>query len=266
MGYIYRIVNKINGKQYIGQSEQDDINDRWRGHIYCINNDKGCPLLTDAFRKHGLDNFRFEVIVICFDEDRYRFEKEYIKLYNTMAPNGYNLTEGGEPGGNFKGKTHTEEVRNILREKATAWNNNPENKSRLGQLVRIGLLNSEKWKKAKEEGRIGTHDYNKQPKSKEVKEKISESLKKFFSNKDNLAKCKTKKPRNGRPVYQCTLENTIIKQFINAAEAARQVQLNRKSIQANLAGRSNTAGGYIWKYADLEFAQKELKDNSLSSN
>ena len=32
---------------------------------------------------------------ICFDEDCNRYEEEYIKKFNTIVPNGYNLQSGG---------------------------------------------------------------------------------------------------------------------------------------------------------------------------
>jgi group I intron endonuclease len=255
MGYIYKITNLINKKNYIGQTIQNDPYKRWSDHKSSIKYNKGCPLLSKAISKYGVENFKFEILIICFDEDVYTYEKDYIKKYKSFGPNGYNATEGGEPGGNFKGKTHTDEVKNILRKKATEWNNNPVNKLKISKLVCIGLENSDKWKKAKEEGRVGTHPYNKQPKSEEVRQKISETLKEFFVIDTNRIKLKNKKPRNGRQIYQCSLDNAIIKEFINAAEAARQIGLNRKTIQACLAGRNKTAGGYIWKYAN-----KELKD------
>lgn len=32
MGYIYLVINNINNKKYIGQSQCLDINDRWNAH------------------------------------------------------------------------------------------------------------------------------------------------------------------------------------------------------------------------------------------
>jgi hypothetical protein len=36
-------------------------------------------------KKYGIENFTFEILIICFDEERYKFEMEYIKKYNSMA-------------------------------------------------------------------------------------------------------------------------------------------------------------------------------------
>jgi group I intron endonuclease len=97
MGYVYLVKNKINGKMYVGQSKCDDINKRWKQHKLCSKRYIGTYLLN-AYKKHGIENFIFKIICICFDEDCDIYEKEYIKKYNTIAPNGYNLTPGGHCG------------------------------------------------------------------------------------------------------------------------------------------------------------------------
>ncbi len=45
--------------------------------------------------------------------EKYKYEIEYIKKYNTMVTNGYNLTPGGE-GGGFYGKKHSQETINKI--------------------------------------------------------------------------------------------------------------------------------------------------------
>ena len=105
MGYIYLITNNINGKKYIGQTTQY-YKERWNKHINSIKTKEGCPLLKKAFIKYGIDNFSFKILIICFDEDRIIYEKEYIQKYNTVTPNGYNMNEGG-----IGGHKHNEESR-----------------------------------------------------------------------------------------------------------------------------------------------------------
>lgn len=85
---IYLITNKVNGKKYVGCSI--DITKRWKSHI---NND--CVGLGKAITKYGSDNFTFEILLqcpqICFDY----WECHFIAEHNSIAPNGYNLTGGG---------------------------------------------------------------------------------------------------------------------------------------------------------------------------
>lgn len=57
--YIYKITNLINGKSYIGQT--NDYKRRFREHRE-KNYEKSDKLLYKAFDKYGIENFSFEVI------------------------------------------------------------------------------------------------------------------------------------------------------------------------------------------------------------
>ena len=86
---IYKITNLKNQKIYIGQSKHPI--QRFAEHKY--NNSDS--LIHRAIVKHGIENFSFEIIeedIKNYDER----EKYWIKYYDCIAPNGYNLTEGGE--------------------------------------------------------------------------------------------------------------------------------------------------------------------------
>jgi group I intron endonuclease len=186
MGYIYKITNTVNNKCYIGVTTATNPNERWRNHKSAIRANIGCPFLQTAFKKHGEDAFKFEVLIICFDEDVFKFENDYIVKYNSMIPNGYNAAEGGIRRPTFLGKTHTDETKKIMSEKSKEHNANQEVRDRARQNAiqfnathNIGELmkKSEKWKKALAEGRIGAHS-----KTEEGKKKISEGLKEYYKN------------------------------------------------------------------------------------
>lgn len=93
---IYKITNTINGKSYIGQST--DIHRRWRNEIADSNNSNShsynYPLMK-AFRKYGVDNFKFEVIEECKNEELNQKEVYWIDYFNTFFY-GYNQTIGGD--------------------------------------------------------------------------------------------------------------------------------------------------------------------------
>jgi group I intron endonuclease len=91
MGYIYKITNTITGKCYIGQTREETPEKRWKAHRTSIKSGRGCIALINSFRKHGLNNFKFEVLIICFDNTILEMEKYYIKKYNSLTPNGYNI-------------------------------------------------------------------------------------------------------------------------------------------------------------------------------
>ena len=58
---IYLITNKINGKQYVGQS--GNINRRFLEHSY-KGKESRIPLDV-AIKKYGKDNFKFEILEEC---------------------------------------------------------------------------------------------------------------------------------------------------------------------------------------------------------
>ena len=101
MGYIYYIKNLIDNKYYIGQTI-NELSERWKNHKKKYSN---CRYLKNAFIKYGFKNFEFKLICICFDEDLDKFEIDYIKHYNSLVPNGYNLKQGGLGGGKHNQET-----------------------------------------------------------------------------------------------------------------------------------------------------------------
>lgn len=105
-GEIYKITNKTTNKLYIGQAKkytgQFDkpwgTEGRWKSHIYEANSGNDhCALLNNVIRKYGPDDFIIEKICDCDSESELNEkEKHYINIYNSLSPNGYNLTSGGD--------------------------------------------------------------------------------------------------------------------------------------------------------------------------
>ena len=94
---IYKIVNKINNKVYIGQSI--NINKRIKEHFWKAQCEKDVSynsVLHSAIRKYGKENFEWEIIEECDIEEIDEKEKYYIQFYNSLAPKGYNILEGGQ--------------------------------------------------------------------------------------------------------------------------------------------------------------------------
>ncbi len=93
MAYIYQIINDINGKIYVGKTE-DSIEKRWLRHQqdskrpHCKNRP-----LYQAMNKYGIENFHIELI----EETDSPNEREIYWIENLRSyKNGYNATLGGD--------------------------------------------------------------------------------------------------------------------------------------------------------------------------
>ena len=94
---IYKIVNRINGKIYVGQSI--DIIERWKQHGYKAfnNKEKGyTSAIHAAFRKYGIENFELEVLEECQVSELDERERYWIQELGCLVPNGYNILIGGQ--------------------------------------------------------------------------------------------------------------------------------------------------------------------------
>ena len=273
MGFIYRIKNKINNKSYIGQTTKDDPNIRWIGHKRAIKSGAGCPLLREAFQKYGVENFEFGILIVCFDKDLNRYEKEYIKKYNTFGENGYNASAGGEPGGTFRGHTHTKENRELFSRISTDYNSRPEEREyrrnlmikrfsdpeerrKNGELIRIAKAQ----KKADGTGYIRTKEHT---------EKIRQALIKRYNNRTTshnidkrvaidwtedrrLKHSEVLSKANGKPVAQYSTGGVLIETFPTITAAYKKTGIKISTISAHLTRQFKTSGGYIWKYVNKE--------------
>ena len=87
-GRIYLVTNKLNGKQYVGQTVTKHSR---HGHGHAI---------RDAYKKYGHNMFLYEYLTEgdLTDKQLDCFEKFWIEVFDCLAPNGYNLESGGRWG------------------------------------------------------------------------------------------------------------------------------------------------------------------------
>lgn len=105
-GIIYKVENKVTGKCYVGQTIRT-LNQRKCGHKSHANCGQGFNL-HESIRKYGWNNFEWEVLNICNEDDLEKWELYYIKKYNSLEPNGYNMTlrTCGNLGYDFSGENN----------------------------------------------------------------------------------------------------------------------------------------------------------------
>jgi group I intron endonuclease len=208
MGYIYLITNKIDGKKYIGQTVEKDVYERWRAHFKKRTN---CRYLKHAFEKYGKENFKFEIICICFDKDCNTYENEYMKKYNTIVPNGYNLREAGNHG-----------------------HQNEETKKKIGDSLRLhySKLTDEQMETFRKIHRVKN--------TRNIGKKMSDE------HKEKMSKCRKDKKK----VNCYSLENEFIATHESLADAERKTGAAHGSISKCCRGKTKTVKGFIWKYAE----------------
>lgn len=93
-GFIYKIVNDINDKVYVGQTRRT-LQQRFRQHISdCEHIELKNRPLYQAMKKHGIEHFRIELIEECSEDELNNREIYWIEYYHAYS-NGYNATLGG---------------------------------------------------------------------------------------------------------------------------------------------------------------------------
>lgn len=101
MPYIYKVVNKINQKIYVGKTNFS-IEKRWKEHIadYTKRGIESRPLYS-AMKKYGVDSFEISLLEECSAEISSEREKFWIESLQSFKY-GYNATRGGD------GKTYAD--------------------------------------------------------------------------------------------------------------------------------------------------------------
>jgi group I intron endonuclease len=154
---IYKITSPTE-KVYIGASK--NILKRWSFDYKYVCNVKSQKKLYRSFKKYGIANHKFEIIEVCKIEELFNKEIYWIKFYNSYKK-GLNSTIGGQNppvqnkpkslehrlkiGLSNKGKKHSEETKQKIREKRALQKFTPE------QIQKAS--NSRKGKESKLKGR-----------------------------------------------------------------------------------------------------------------
>lgn len=187
---IYKIINCINGKVYIGQS--NNINNRFSNHKSNIKKYFNYPLYN-AFRKYGIENFEFTIIEhINNVNDLDTKELYWINHYKSNNRKyGYNIRLTCKTN---RGLIHSKKTRKKLSEIRNGTKHSEKTKLKIGLRHKGKVLTEEHKRKiseshkGKSSGMLGKKHTNKarvdmslshkgKIKSEETKRKIGLSLK-----------------------------------------------------------------------------------------
>jgi group I intron endonuclease len=235
---IYCIINKINGKVYIGYA--NSFTRRWfdghRKKLKC--NRHVNQHLQGAWNKYGEKSFKFERIEICEIEKLKEREHYWAKIYNAHNRScGYNISPTGERG---IIKQATESINKIkaARSKQIITEKHKENISKGLKGYKRSKEEIEKTLKTKAE--IGYYF------SPERRRKMSEAKRKYLSNPEN----RKKMDHRSIAVLQLDEKENIIKEWKSAKEASLFLPTTAHAIAKVCKKVKNykTAGGFKWRY------------------
>jgi len=173
--YVYITTNEVNGKQYVGDHSTNYINDTYLGSGI---------LIKKAILKYKSGNFKKEILEVCESkEEAFNKQEKYINEYNTLTPNGYNISPTG---GTWNKGFHSENSRKKISNSTSGKKNGM-----------YGKKHSEETKKkwSKERKGSGSHMFGKKgEKCPNFGKKHSEETKKKWSIQ---RKGKTSGKKNG---------------------------------------------------------------------
>jgi group I intron endonuclease len=109
---VYKILNKINGKFYIGSAK--NVTSRWDQHRRSLLKGKHSnPMLQRAVKKYGFNSFIFEVLEQCTLFNLQTREQYYLDTLKPFEPKGYNIALNAlHP---MEGRKHREETKQKMR-------------------------------------------------------------------------------------------------------------------------------------------------------
>jgi group I intron endonuclease len=251
MNFIYITTNLLNGKKYIGAHSTDNINDGYIG--------SGRYFLRSV-KKYGKENFKREIIQECDPSLNLTLEQKYIKYYNTLSPNGYNLSPTGGLG--LKGKQSEETKRKISKSNSIALAGVKRSKESIRKQIesRKGFKQTEETKK-----KIGdSHKKNKAlvgfKHTEETKKRMSNSKKKSIpwnkgiktGERDLETRKKISKSSIGKKMSEeARLKMSLSKSFLTEKEKLKIMNLIKQETPikkiANIFG-VNISSIYKIKY------------------
>ena len=241
-GYIYSITNELNGKSYIGKT--NDLVRRWKEHYYGKGN---TVILNNAFKKYGLEHFVFDIVAqIPFDNVEEmnnvlsQLEIYYLSLYETFGK-GYNATAGGDGICFYK---HSEKTKERLSQLQKEKWLNPELRDKMATAA-LGYHHTEDAKERITQALLH-RDHS-------IYDKIAHSLRGRIRDHEMIMKGAIKRRK---PILQYDLQGNFIKEF---AGTSCIEGFERANIGACCKGRLVSTQGYIWRYKESEDFPKKIE-------
>lgn len=237
---LYCHTNRINGKQYVGITKRGSEK-RWGASGYRYKK----QAIGAAIEKYGWENFDHEILLTGLTkEEAEAEEKRFVRELGTLAPNGYNLTTGGNLGCEVSDETR-EKLRAVhlgkpkrpeaIAKTAAAHRGktvSEETRRKLSE-ARKGLKESEEWRRHISEGGKG-RKWSESQREKYMKSRV-------YATGGDVS--------NSRRVAQYTKDGDLVAVYDCMTDAAKTIN-NNHHISECCRGTVPTAGGFVWRYID----------------
>lgn len=280
MGVIYRIVNTMNGKIYIGST--NNFEKRTRKHLLDLRKGKHhSQHLQRAFSKYGESAFEFEVMEDVFGNSLLAREQEYLDKIRPFDPSiGYNISEKAT-NCVLRGEKHWTHGLPTEEHHWYGKRHSEETKQRIGDAQRgklnhmFGKPGPNRGRKASDETRrrisaskkgIPGHWKGKKHRPESIEKMRKAAIGRKASDKVvnktpewcmNISRAKKGKNTGGqnpnsKRVLKLTKDGQFVREFSSLSEAAKDTGVTVSCITACCQKRVKTSGGYIWRYAMKE--------------
>lgn len=237
---IYRIVNLVNLKQYIGRSSRHTR--RWSRHRSLLRDGTHINRhLQRAWNKHGKDVFRFEVIETCQSlEQTYERERYWIAHHRTTDPRyGYNIGSGG------KGSSPS-----------------PEG------ILRIVAAHKGKPLSAEHRRKIGAAHRGKTI-SQKARDQTAESLRKRYAEGTLVAVVPPPKPGALHPMWGKTHTQEVRNRLSTSSRRTYEERMGHEEAARLCAEKreaSRGAGNPFYKPFDIEYVRNQIGQGVLAAD
>lgn len=192
--------------------------------------------------KHGLENFSFEVIEQIDNSQLNTRQQYWIQYYNSITPNGYNMTVGGEGTQGYSREQSLEERLKRQESNKQYYAEHPEAKEKISERTKKLWENEEYRQKVTE----GVHKFYQQ--NPDIFKGQNNPFYGKHHTEESLQKIKEAAKKRQLPIAQLdkdTLEVIKVHDGVKAAQSELHVSHGWIS---KAAKQNKVAYGYRWKF------------------
>lgn len=226
---IYKIINKINGRIYIGSAKE--FKRRWSQHATSLKANKHQnKFLQSDYNKCGAEAFVFEIIETteCDKQGRLIIEERYIREHYDNGKDCYNLCDRAISREGYKAKDPEETRLKVSAASKKNWEN-PEYREKCSKAIKEALSEPEV-KERKRIGHIRSWDGNEERKEKQSR--VFKELMLDAEYKDKTVKNLLEHQPKGRETFRKRMkEDAALKDRYRTDGKTKVASINKKYVE-----------------------------------